>query len=185
MARLRGDASMEIVELKIMIYYTYTISPVEKLMLTSDGKSLTGLFMVEQRYSPAMDTNWVLDDTAAPFAEAKRQLTDYFAGRLSEFTLPLRLDGTAFQQRVWEELQKIPFGATISYGELAQRIGNPKGSRAVGLANGRNPISIIVPCHRVIGASGSLTGYGGGLNRKQWLLAHERHHSGQQQFDFA
>jgi methylated-DNA-[protein]-cysteine S-methyltransferase len=111
-----------------------------------------------------------------PLGEAVRQLSEYFAGTRRTFHLPLRLQGTEFQQRVWRELTEIPYGETWSYGQLARRIGNPNASRAVGLANGRNPISILVPCHRVIGADGSLTGYGGGLERKQWLLAHEGLH---------
>jgi methylated-DNA-[protein]-cysteine S-methyltransferase len=108
-----------------------------------------------------------------PLREAVRQLAEYFAGDRRKFDLPLRLEGTDFQRRVWQVLTEIPYGETWSYGQLAQRIGNPKGCRAVGLANGRNPISILVPCHRVIGADGSLTGYGGGVERKRWLLAHE------------
>ena len=103
-----------------------------------------------------------------------RQLKAYFAGELENFDLPLSPQGTPFQQRVWGELQKIPYGDTISYGELARRIGNPKASRAVGLANGSNPISIVIPCHRVIGANGKLTGYGGGLPIKEKLLALEK-----------
>ena len=110
---------------------------------------------------------------AGPLREARRQLEEYFAGHRREFDLPLRLHGTQFQRRVWDVLTEIPYGVTWSYGQLAKRIDHPNASRAVGLANGRNPISILVPCHRVIGANGSLTGYGGGLDRKQWLLAHE------------
>ncbi len=109
-------------------------------------------------------------------AATRRQLSEYFAGSRRTFELPLRLQGTAFQQTVWRRLTEIPYGDTWSYGQLAARIGKPGASRAVGLANGRNPIAILVPCHRVIGADGSLTGYGGGLERKQWLLAHEGLH---------
>lgn len=156
-----------------MTYYTYFESPVQTLLLTSDGTALTGLYMVEHRHRPEVEKDWIQDDDAAPFGEAKRQLAAYFAGSRTEFDLPLALQGTPFQQRVWEELTRIPYGDTISYGELARRIGNPNASRAVGLANGRNPISIIVPCHRVIGANGKLTGYGGGLSRKERLLALE------------
>ena len=105
--------------------------------------------------------------------EACEQLTAYFSGDLQQFELRLAPHGTEFQKKVWQELCRIPFGASISYGELARRIGQPTASRAVGLANGRNPISIIVPCHRVIGANGTLTGYGGGIERKKWLLEHE------------
>ena len=106
--------------------------------------------------------------------EAVRQLTEYFAGTLTEFDLPLKASGTAFQERCWAALRDIPYGATVSYGEQARRIGNAKASRAVGGANHHNPICIIIPCHRVVGASGSLTGYGGGLDMKAWLLEHER-----------
>lgn len=156
-----------------MTYYTYFESPIQTLMLTSDGAALTGLFMVEHKHGPRQDASWVADDEAAPFVEAKRQLSAYFTGELTEFNLPLAAEGTDFQKRVWDELRNIPYGMTISYGELARRIGNPNSSRAVGLANGRNPISIIVPCHRVIGADGKLTGFGGGLPRKEALLTLE------------
>jgi len=156
-----------------MTFYTYYDSPVQPLLLTSDGTSLTGLYMVEHKHGREVGADWIEQPDAQPFAETKRQLGLYFAGQLTEFDLPLAPGGTAFQQQVWKELCRIPYGVTISYGELAQRIGNPNASRAVGLANGRNPISIIVPCHRVIGASGKLVGYGGGLSRKEILLALE------------
>ncbi len=117
------------------------------------------------------------DDLPAPMRQAKEQLVEYFAGARSTFDLPLGLDvGTAFRRRVWRELQRIPYGETISYGELARRIGQPTASRAVGNANHHNPIAIIVPCHRVIGADGTLVGYGGGLPTKERLLAHEQRH---------
>jgi methylated-DNA-[protein]-cysteine S-methyltransferase len=129
--------------------------------------------MCGQQHGPEIGADWVHDDEAAPFAKVKHQLAAYFAGQLQQFDLPLQLQGTAFQQRVWEELNRIPYGSTISYGELARRVGNPNASRAVGLANGRNPVSLIVPCHRVIGANSKLTGYGGGLSRKEALLTFE------------
>ena len=154
-------------------YYTRIESPIEPLLLASDGESLTSLFMVTQRHGPFFSETWIRDDNAKPFAEARRQMEAYFAGELTEFDLPLNMTGTEFQKTVWRELLNIPFGVTISYGELAERVGNPSASRAVGAANGRNPISIIVPCHRVIGSNGKLTGYGGGIERKEWLLAHE------------
>ena len=110
-------------------------------------------------------------------AEAARQLTAYFDGTLTEFDLPLRPKGTAFRLRCWEALRTIPYGETVSYGEQARRIGSPKAVRAVGGANHHNPINIVIPCHRVIGADGSLTGYGGGVDRKAWLLMHERNHT--------
>lgn len=156
------------------VYYTFTESPIQQLMLTSDGEALTGLRMIEHRHAPAMTEAWRLDDKARPFAEAKQQLAAYFNGELTEFDLPLNLQGTDFQRLIWRELQKIPFGETMSYGQMAQRIGNPNASRAVGAANGRNPASIIIPCHRLIGSTGKLTDYGGGLERKEWLLAHEK-----------
>ena len=152
--------------------FTYMDSPIGRLLLTSDGSALTGLYMEPHRKAQSMD-GWVEDATVEPLSAAVQQLTEYFAGARREFDLPLRLQGTPFQQRVWRELTEIPYGETWSYGKLAKRISKPSASRAVGLANGRNPISIMVPCHRVIGADGSLTGYGGGLERKRWLLAHE------------
>jgi methylated-DNA-[protein]-cysteine S-methyltransferase len=157
--------------------YCYVESPIGRLLLTSDGTALTGLYMEPSRELRSID-GWVEDVAVAPLSAAVRQLTEYFAGTRREFDLPLRLQGTTFQTRVWRELTEIPYGQTWSYGMLAKRIDKPSASRAVGLANGRNPISILVPCHRVIGADGSLTGYGGGLERKRWLLAHEGFHSG-------
>lgn len=154
-------------------YYTHHGTPVGPVLLTSDGVGLTGLYMDEHKHGETVRADWTPDDTVEPFAEAMKQLDAYFAGTLTRFDLPLAMRGSDFQKRVWAELGTIPFGATISYGELARRIGNQNASRAVGLANGRNPISIIVPCHRVIGANGKLTGYGGGLPRKAALLAFE------------
>jgi methylated-DNA-[protein]-cysteine S-methyltransferase len=150
---------------------TVVSSPIGDILLTADEDALTGLYMSPHEGGPAMDPSWVPDNE--PLAEAKAQLLAYFAGQLTEFDLPLAPHGTAFQLRVWEQLAKVPFGTTISYRELAGRVGNHKASRAVGLANGRNPISIIVPCHRVIGSTGKLVGYGGGIERKRYLLALE------------
>ncbi len=154
------------------ILYSIITSPIGELLLTSDGKSVTGVSMQNQKHGPKRTKDWKRNDAA--LNEPRTQLQAYFAGELRDFELPLAAKGTPFQQRVWRALCAIPYGATISYGELARRIGQPTASRAVGLANGRNPIAIVVPCHRVIGANGSLTGYGGGLERKRWLLAHER-----------
>jgi methylated-DNA-[protein]-cysteine S-methyltransferase len=164
-----------------MIYYTQVSSPLGPLLLTADGDALTGLYMSAPQPGPPEDAwglaskpgTWVADDMAAPFPEARAQLAAYFAGDLTEFSLPLAPSGTPFQRQVWDTLRTIPYGVTISYGDLARQVGNPQGSRAVGLANGRNPIAIIVPCHRVIGANGKLTGYGGGLPRKAALLDFE------------
>jgi methylated-DNA-[protein]-cysteine S-methyltransferase len=151
------------------MYTTLHPSPVGDILLRADDEGrLTELYL---RHDGAVDTG-------GPFEAVGEQLDAYFAGELERFDVPMALDGTPFQLRVWEQLTKIPFGDTISYSELARRLEDPKLVRAVGLANGRNPISIIVPCHRVIGADGSLVGYGGGLERKQWLLEHEAVASG-------
>jgi len=149
-------------------------SPVGPLTLTARDGVLTSLYMHEQRHAPTISPEWERDDRG--FEEIVVQLGAYFGGTLTEFDLPLQADGTEFQRSVWAALREIPYGETISYGELAQQVGKPGASRAVGLANGRNPIGIVVPCHRVIGADGSLTGYGGGLERKVWLLEHETAH---------
>jgi methylated-DNA-[protein]-cysteine S-methyltransferase len=153
-----------------MNYVTFVDSPIGRLSLYSDGEALTGLYM-EKREPPG---EWVPGEDIAVLKSAAQQLKEYFTGARREFDLPIALRGTAFQCKVWERLKSIPCGETWSYGQLAQRIRQPTASRAVGLANGRNPVSIVIPCHRVIGSDGSLTGYGGGLERKQWLLEHER-----------
>ncbi|MEU7292646.1 methylated-DNA--[protein]-cysteine S-methyltransferase [Streptomyces exfoliatus] len=146
-------------------------SPYEPLTLVAVDGVLSRVHMTGQRHRPPEETFGAPDPR--PFGEAIRQLDAYFSGELTEFDLPLHLVGTPFQVRVWEQLLRIPYGETRTYGELAEELGNPAASRAVGLANGKNPVGIIVPCHRVIGAGGGLTGYGGGLDRKQRLLAFE------------
>ncbi len=146
-------------------------SPIGLLTLVAEDDRLTGLYMDAQRYRPGDEVVGPPGDPKAePFASAADQLAAYFAGQLTEFDLPLAATGTQFQRTVWAALQQIPFGETWSYGQLASKIGNPAAVRAVGLANGRNPIAVVVPCHRVIGSDGSLTGYGGGLERKRFLL---------------
>jgi methylated-DNA-[protein]-cysteine S-methyltransferase len=152
--------------------YTYLESPIGTLLLAGDADGLQQILFATDGRPANPNPEWRED--ASPLDEAVRQLKAYFAGELENFDLQLSPHGTPFQQRVWGELQKIPYGETISYGELARRIGNPKASRAVGLANGSNPISIVIPCHRVIGANGKLTGYGGGLPIKEKLLALEK-----------
>lgn len=154
-------------------FFTVYPSPIGPLLLMSDGNALTGLHTETDVHRPHVQPDWIRDGGVTPLPEVMAQLDAYFAGKRTEFALPLAPRGTVFQMRVWETLRGIPFGETISYAELARRIGNPKASRAVGHANARNPISIIVPCHRVIGADRSLTGYAGGLERKRALLAHE------------
>ncbi len=162
-----------------MNFYTLMESPLGPISLHSDGTAVTGLYMAGSGEPPVRGeagerrTAGVHNAAAGPLPEAVLQLNEYFAGRRKDFDLPMRLIGTEFQLRVWAALCEIPYGVTWSYGQLAERIQNPKACRAVGLANGRNPISILVPCHRVIGANGTLTGYGGGIDRKRWLLTHE------------
>ena len=132
---------------------------------------LTGIYMEQHRHGPGVDPSW--DEDAAAFGEVARQLDEYFDGSRTTFDLPLAPAGTPFQRRVWDELTRIPLGTTVTYGELAARAGHPGAARAVGAAVGRNPISIVVPCHRVVGADGTLTGYAGGVGRKAALLALE------------
>jgi methylated-DNA-[protein]-cysteine S-methyltransferase len=152
--------------------YTTIDSPVGELLASADTAGrITGLHFLDGHRIPARDSNWVRDDQA--LAPLCRQLEEYFAGERREFDLDLAPSGSPFQLSVWRELQAIPYGETASYGEIAAAVGQPGAARAVGGANNRNPIAIVIPCHRVIGANGTLTGYGGGLPRKQRLLALE------------
>ncbi|MFI1414315.1 methylated-DNA--[protein]-cysteine S-methyltransferase [Streptomyces sp. NPDC020707] len=155
-----------------MRQHTVIDSPYGPLTLVATDGVLSGLYMTDQRHRPPEDSFGDPDDL--PFAEATEELRAYFAGELQDFSVRLHLHGTPFQRSVWAELRRIPYGETRSYGQLADALGNPKASRAVGLANGKNPLGIIVPCHRVVGADGSLTGYGGGVERKRMLLDFER-----------
>jgi methylated-DNA-[protein]-cysteine S-methyltransferase len=150
------------------LLYTRMDSPIGELLIVGDGRALHGLYMQEGRTAAAVRPEWRRADE--PFAEVRAQLSQYFDGDRQCFDVPLALTGTPFQRRVWQALQRIPYGETTTYAELARRVGRPSASRAVGLANGRNPVAVIVPCHRVIGSDGSLTGYGGGLERKRLLL---------------
>ena len=156
-------------------------SPIGPLTLVAEEGRLAGLYMELERHRPEAEVLGVPADVDADpvLAKAADQLQAYFDGKLTSFDLPLTMAGSGFQRAVWAGLQAIPYGQTISYGELARRIGQPSASRAVGLANGRNPVAIVVPCHRVIGANGALTGYGGGLDRKRYLLGLEQRISGQ------
>jgi methylated-DNA-[protein]-cysteine S-methyltransferase len=154
-----------------MINYRTIDSPIGPLTLAGRNSALTNLRMVDQTYEPSR-TGWTHDDNV--FADAVEQLNAYFAGELTDFDLELDLQGTVFQQRVWKALLTIPYGETRSYGEIAEQVGAPGSARAIGLANGHNPIAIVVPCHRVIGANGKLTGYGGGIDRKLTLLELEK-----------
>lgn len=157
-----------------MIYYKWVDSPLGVLLLTSNGQFLTGLYLKGQKYFPNKTEDWCESMQVDPLVQTQKQLTEYFAHQRQSFDVPIDLQGTTFQKQVWQRLLQIPFGETISYGALAQMIGQPTASRAVGAANGRNSISIIVPCHRVIAVNSKLTGYAGGLDRKRWLLQHEQ-----------
>lgn len=154
----------------IRMIYTHLESPIGDLLVVGDGEAITALYTAEHVRRPVPDGH--RDDEA--FEGARQQLTEYFSGLRQSFELDLHPAGTEFQRAVWAELRRIEYGSTASYAQIAQRVGRPAAVRAVGAANGRNPISIIVPCHRVVGSDGRLTGYAGGLAAKQWLLEHER-----------
>ncbi len=161
----------------MIIHFTEIDSPVGTLTLCGTERGLTGIYLQNHRHGPEELQRHDWQRAAHRFADALAQLAEYFAGKRQSFTVQIDREthgGTDFQRRVWAGLEAIPYGVTISYGELARRIDQPAAVRAVGLANGRNPLSIIVPCHRVIGANGRLTGYGGGMERKQWLLDLEK-----------
>lgn len=157
------------------MYYCYFETPIGDLLLAGDEQALHVIGFPEGSMRREPETDWIYSEK--PFAEARNQLADYFAGTRKSFDLRLRPNGTEFQLQVLDELQKIPYGKTASYGDVAKRIGRPKAVRAVGAANGRNPLPIVIPCHRVIGASGDLTGFGGGLPTKEALLRLELEHS--------
>jgi methylated-DNA-[protein]-cysteine S-methyltransferase len=156
---------------KEAVWYDYLSTPIGNLLLAADATGLREVWFETGKHKKEPDPQW--QRNAAKVAFAAKQLNEYFAGGRQDFDLPLHPIGTPFQVNVWHALAKIPYGATISYGELARRIGQPEAVRAVGAANGRNPIPIILPCHRVIGADGSLTGFGGGLPTKRFLLSME------------
>lgn len=156
-----------------MIYYANIDSPINELLLVSDGDSLCGLYMQPAAAKQNHAIEGKSDSCLGIFKNTMLQLEEYFQGERFQFEIPLSMQGREFQLAVWQELRKIPYGSSRTYGELAKQLGNPNASRAVGAANGRNPISIIVPCHRVIGQNGSLTGFSGGLQRKQYLLSLE------------
>lgn len=152
--------------------YCYLDSPIGTLLIAGDGDAIRRIEFPRNGKPGRPEAHWT-ESTRGPIAQAVRQLCEYFAGRRTSFDLPLAPEGTPFQRSVWRRLQDIPYGETISYGELARRVGNPKASRAVGAANGKNPLPIVIPCHRVIGSNGTLTGFGGGLPTKEALLALE------------
>jgi methylated-DNA-[protein]-cysteine S-methyltransferase len=156
--------------------YTTVDCPLGPLLVARDEVGITALLLPTGRRRAEPHASWLRDDAA--FDDVREQLAGYFAGTRLDFELPLHLTGSPFQRRVWAALHEIPCGETRSYGQLAAALGAPTASRAVGAANGQNAVAIVVPCHRVIGADGSLTGYGGGLDAKRWLLGHEALHAG-------
>jgi methylated-DNA-[protein]-cysteine S-methyltransferase len=157
------------------MYYCYLDTPIGQLLLAGDGESLRLIAFPDGPMRKSPESGWTLAE--APFSEARRQLDEYFRGERQSFDLPLRPDGTVFQLSVLEALREIPYGATASYGVVAKKIGRPGAARAVGAANGRNPLPIVIPCHRVIGSDGGLTGFGGGIATKKALLVLEQSHS--------
>jgi methylated-DNA-[protein]-cysteine S-methyltransferase len=159
-------------------HFAWYTSPIGEVLLTARNDALTGLDLLNRRSDRTIPADWIEGGKVLDGALA--QLEAYFSGRSQDFDLPMEPSGTPFQRRVWDELSKIPYGETISYAELARRVGKAGAARAVGGANGRNPIGIIVPCHRVIAAGGTLGGYGGGLDRKLWLLQHEAEVAGRE-----
>ncbi len=155
------------------VLYTEIESPIGTLLLTMEQEQLTNVCMSQQKRPVEVQPEWIPSER--PFRAIAKQFAEYFRGKRHDFDIPLCMAGTEFQCSVWNQLRKIPYGTTTTYGEIAKRIGNPKAVRAVGLANGQNPIPIIVPCHRVIGSNGKLTGFGGGLENKAKLLQLEQH----------
>ena len=156
-----------------MFYYDYYQSPRGRILLVADDQALTGVYFAGQKYHPRTDKNWKRADKHEPLRQAKRELSESFGGKRTRFTVKLAPQGTPFQRSVWKAIAHVRFGQTIAYGELAERAGYPGSARAAGAATGRNPIGIIVPCHRIVGSNGSLTGYAGGLAKKRALLALE------------
>jgi len=156
-----------------MRYYDSYESPNGRMLLVATEDGVSGVFFNGQKYFPEKEKEWRRNPEHAPLMQAKRELKEYFAGKRKRFDVALAPDGTPFQRAVWKAISTVGFGKTISYGELARRAGHPGSARAAGAATGRNPLGIIVPCHRIMGANGSLTGYAGGLDRKRALLALE------------
>ena len=153
-----------------MTNFAFLDSPLGRLVAVADGDAVLRIHFAGQKYSPPIRSSWRENSACAPLRETIRQLREYFAGARREFTVPLAPEGTPFQREVWKALLSVRYGQTLAYSELAQRAGHPGCARAAGAANGRNPIAIVIPCHRIIGADGSLTGYAGGLERKRALL---------------
>ena len=157
-----------------MIHYALHSSPLGELVLTMNSGQLTGLWMEGEKHCPPIDSDW--QKNASPFSQVRKQLDEYFSGKRKIFSLDSFTEGTAFQHAVWQQLTKITYGTTASYASIAAAIGNHRATRAVGTANGKNHICIIIPCHRVIAGNGAIAGYSGGITNKKWLLNHEAAH---------
>ena len=155
------------------VFYCDFDSRFGRVRLVGDGAALSGLYFMGQKHEPAPGAHWIENADAAPFAQAREQFARYERGELHAFDVPLRLEGSAFRRSVWKVLRDVPYGSTVSYGELSRKLGMPKAARAVAGAVAHNPVTVLVPCHRVIGSDGALTGYAGGLARKEALLALE------------
>jgi methylated-DNA-[protein]-cysteine S-methyltransferase len=160
--------------MKTPIAYCRTKSPLGDLLLVANGDALCGIYFAGQKYEPALDPDWYEDPRHAVLRAGSTQLAEYFAGAREDFDLPVAFAGTPFQRAVWNAIAAVPWGATITYAELARRAGHPGSVRAAGAATGRNPLTIVIPCHRIVGVNGALTGYAGGLDRKRALLALEQ-----------
>lgn len=156
-------------------YYCVIESPVGRLLLAGNAQALTHVSFQDGRHPTKPDPQWTYSET--PFQKSIQQLNEYFSGKRNTFKINLAPEGTPFQRKVWDALQTIPYGRTLSYGQIANAIGKPQAVRAVGAANGQNPLSIVIPCHRVIGSNGKLVGFGGGISIKEALLSHERRHA--------
>ena len=156
-----------------MYYYDYYQSPRGRMLLVANDKALTGVYFLGQKYQPRIEEGWKKAVRHATLRQAKHELAEYFGGTRTRFTIKLAPQGTPFQRAVWKAIAGVGFGKTIPYAELARRAGRPGSARAAGAATGRNPIGIIVPCHRIVGSNGTLTGYAGGLTKKRALLALE------------
>jgi methylated-DNA-[protein]-cysteine S-methyltransferase len=165
---MRGNANRMTQEMKK--HFTHFETPMGTMLAIATDDAITDLHIVSGKYVPKLDDDWIDSPKLPVFLQLRQELGEYFAGRRKTFTVKLAPEGTEFQRAAWKALTKIPFGQTRSYGEQAAAIGKPKAVRAIGAANGRNPIAIVVPCHRVIGANGTLTGYAGGLDKKEFLL---------------
>ena len=172
--KLRKQKEPKATRLNGSNYYASVNSPVGELTLVADATALTGLYFAGYEHAPTVSREWTMQPQHPVLRQAAKQLEEYFSGERTTFSLPLRLAGTDFQEKVWGSIARIPYGETISYAELAKRAGAPQAIRAAGTTTGRNPVSIIIPCHRVMGKSGGLCGFAGGLERKRFLLALER-----------